>query len=990
MNKCPQCLCVLSITAEVCPKCGYSLFEDIKSTLPRFGVDEEEATRLLTERSMTPEKWQKIKELFAQAEDLPSGERETFLKKACGDDRELRSAVERLLASAANADPEFLEEPVVKEAPSMFEVKETQLLDHTTGKVNDGKFVAGTVLENRYRIIGLLGKGGMGEVYRAEDLKLDQVVALKFLPEKLEKNPQALERFIGEVRTARQVSHPNVCKVYDISEAHGKHFLSMEYIDGDDLSHLLRRIGRLPSDKAAEISRQLCFGLHAIHDAGILHRDLKPANIIIDSNGKARITDFGIAGIEADISNDEVRVGTPAYMSPEQITGKEVTQKSDIYSLGLLLYEIYTGKQAIRANSFEELVEKQQTTQPTNPSTFVENIEPIVEKTISRCLEKDPNDRPASALQVALSLPGGNPLEAAIAAGETPSPEMVAAAPKKGALKFPVALGLLATLIIVFASVIYVYQDLKTYMLTPFEKSPEILAERSREFLKKTGFDEASMYSNYKFVQDDSFIDYHSFRKTERNADLPSRKEMLRKAGAYNYYFLYRRSPRELEPVESVFISENEPPLSLSNMANLKLDARGNLFEFIAVPDQTVTAGSTGKKVDWKLFFDEAGLDIAKFQKTESQWTPPVFADERQAWKGTLADFPNVPIRIETAEFNGKPVYFKIVNLWDVAERETVSSQNVYRKYGTIFLIIVVFFAIAGSTFFAYRNLRDGRGDLRGGLKLILFVFAVTILSQMISGDHVPTLWGELSVIYEGASYAIILAVMTGLLYIAIEPFVRRNWPETLISWSRVMKGDFRDPMVGRDILGGGACGVGHTAGILYNHVAVQSYLGNYEFVNQVTPAELFNGTSELFSFVLFGSADVVLQSLFVLFIAFVFYRLTGSKFLGALSIGIISFIAMSLFFVLTIHPILVFFSFFMSVLYVVSLWRFGLLGFVANMFFFYLTYLIPYTFDTSAFYFSTSVIAMIIVLVLAFYAFYISIAGKSGFGGNTAGEFSD
>ena len=168
----------------------------------------------------------------------------------------------------------------------------------------------------------------MGEVYKAEDIKLDQTVALKFLPDKLEKNEDALRRFIGEVKTARQVSHANVCKVFDIGDIDGKHYLSMEFIDGDDLSQLFSRIGRLPSDKAAEISRQICFGLHAIHEAGILHRDLKPANIIIDSNGKASITDFGIAGFEEDVQGAESRVGTPAYMSPEQITGKEVTTRA--------------------------------------------------------------------------------------------------------------------------------------------------------------------------------------------------------------------------------------------------------------------------------------------------------------------------------------------------------------------------------------------------------------------------------------------------------------------------------------------------------------------------------------------------------------------------------------------------------------------------------------------------------------------------------------
>ncbi len=149
----------------------------------------------------------------------------------------------------------------------------------------------------------------MGEVYKAEDLKLKQTVALKFLPERLDKDKATLERFFSEVRTARGVSPPNVCRVFDVGEVEGSHFLSMEFIDGDDLSSLLRRIGRLPPDKALEISRQLCAGLHAVHQAGVLHRDFKPANVIIDGRGKARITDFGIAGLES-----EVKEGSPAHL----------------------------------------------------------------------------------------------------------------------------------------------------------------------------------------------------------------------------------------------------------------------------------------------------------------------------------------------------------------------------------------------------------------------------------------------------------------------------------------------------------------------------------------------------------------------------------------------------------------------------------------------------------------------------------------------------
>ncbi|HSO75569.1 MAG TPA: serine/threonine-protein kinase, partial [Blastocatellia bacterium] len=197
---------------------------------------------------------------------------------------------------------------------------------------SEGRFVTGSVLAGRYRIVSLLGRGGMGEVFKAEDLKLNQTVALKFLPEKIALDGGMLARFHNEVRIARQVAHPNVCRVYDIGEVEGLHFISMEFIDGEDLASLLRRIGHLPGVKAVEIARQICGGLAAAHEMGILHRDLKPANVMIDGRGKARITDFGLAVVSEELREEDVLAGTPAYMAPEQLTGKEVTQRSDIYS----------------------------------------------------------------------------------------------------------------------------------------------------------------------------------------------------------------------------------------------------------------------------------------------------------------------------------------------------------------------------------------------------------------------------------------------------------------------------------------------------------------------------------------------------------------------------------------------------------------------------------------------------------------------------------
>src|SRR5262249_41556111 len=158
-------------------------------------------------------------------------------------------------------------------------------------------------------------------------------------------------RFRNEVRLARQVSHPNVCRVYDIGEIEDAPFLSMEYVDGEDLASLLRRIGRLPSDKALDIARRLCAGLTAAHEKGVLHRDLKPANIMIDGRGEVLITDFGLAAVAGTVDETAARQGTPAYQAPEQLTGREVTPRSDIYALGLVLYEIFTGKRAFEAKS---------------------------------------------------------------------------------------------------------------------------------------------------------------------------------------------------------------------------------------------------------------------------------------------------------------------------------------------------------------------------------------------------------------------------------------------------------------------------------------------------------------------------------------------------------------------------------------------------------------------------------------------------------------
>lgn len=262
-------------------------------------------------------------------------------------------------------------------------------------------FVPGRVIAGRFRIVALLGRGGMGEVYRADDLKLGQPVALKFLPAEFVTDARLQERLLTEVRVARDVSHPNVCRVYDVVEAGNDQFIAMEYIDGEDLSSLLRRIGRLAPDKAADIARQLCAGLAAIHDKGLLHRDLKPANVMLDGRGRVRVTDFGLA-VDAAVNPDVREIaGTPAYMAPEQLEGRALSRQTDLYALGLILFELLTGRRffepggaaALRSDRSDIDVVKRQASEAT--------LDPAIERLVVRCLDPDPARRPDSALQVA-------------------------------------------------------------------------------------------------------------------------------------------------------------------------------------------------------------------------------------------------------------------------------------------------------------------------------------------------------------------------------------------------------------------------------------------------------------------------------------------------------------------------------------------------------------------------------------------------------------
>lgn len=277
---------------------------------------------------------------------------------------------------------------------------------------------APVVVADRYEIVGMLGAGGMGTVYRARDRELDEIVALKVLRRELASAPGILERFRREVKLARRVTHRNVARTFDIGEHEGDRFLTMEFVEGEMLGSLLARRGRLSPAEVVRITLDVCAGLGAAHDASVLHRDLKPENVILASDGRAIVTDFGIARAAAT-SGAELGhtaggfIGTPAYMAPEQVEGRaDLDARTDLYALGAMLFELLTGDTAWKGDSVVAIAAARLLHPPPDPRTIVANLPPTIAGVVTRLMARDRAQRFASAAETAIAM-----TEAANAAG---------------------------------------------------------------------------------------------------------------------------------------------------------------------------------------------------------------------------------------------------------------------------------------------------------------------------------------------------------------------------------------------------------------------------------------------------------------------------------------------------------------------------------------------------------------------------------------------
>lgn len=553
------------------------------------------------------------------------------------------------------------------------------------------RLVPGTVVAGRYRIASFVGRGGMGDVYRADDLRLGEPVALK----------------------------------------------------------------------------------------GVLHRDLKPANVLIDGRGRAKITDFGLA---APLTEPGEVGGTPAYMAPEQLDGRPATVQSDLFALGLVLYELFTGSRAFPAAASTELRGLYESSSPTSPAALVAGIDPAVERAILRCLEPDPARRPGSAREVAAALPGADPLQAALAAGETPSPELVAAAGSVEELALGRAWALLAALVAGFTLMVALAPRHHAPSMAVLPYSPEVLAAKARELLVELGH-EGSEYRAWGFVPENQSL------MIEGEID---EQELAALDEIYRFWYrqadeplLRRPRPANLRGLVAPQPPEEERP---GRETSVVLTASGRLRRLEAPPPER---GAVRQEAEawWRPLLAAAGLDEASLRRTDrrpegepgAQWI---------AWRA-----PDGRL-VEAVAVGGVPVSFA------VTPTEEVAGAPSSRRFDPLALIQLV--ALVGAAFLARRNLRKRRDDRLVARRLALAIFLVSFLIRLLSS---PQLLADGFFLFLSLTLAAGTGAIVGVVYLAIEPYGRRHWPVLLVSWARLWRGRGRDVLVGRHLLYGGVAG---------------------------------------------------------------------------------------------------------------------------------------------------------------------------------------
>jgi hypothetical protein len=526
----------------------------------------------------------------------------------------------------------------------------------------------------------------------------------------------------------------------------------------------------------------------------------------MNKRGEVVIMDFGLAAIANQLSGAEVRNGTPAYMSPEQLKGSEVTAKSDLYALGLVLYEIFTGKKPFDAKNVRQLLEMQESTHLPSMTSAAADIDPMVEKAIRRCLDPDPAKRPASALSVAQALPGGDPLAAALAAGETPSPELVAAAGGQEGMDRRYSTACLAAIAICLVAAIVLQSRSVAVIDTPMDYSPEVLASKARETAAALGYTQKPADSAIWLEEPKVFLD--------SLARLPQPHRWSQWLAAESSVLaIYRESRGFLVARPYGAISTANPPPTGAGMIQASLNAAGKLRWFTAVPSPGAEA--LAQPVEPGAVFRLSGLDLAQFTETTPKFVPQGAADQLRAWQGPHPAIPGLDLTVEMASWKGRVTTVHVLNRWKQSAGASAGTTVSSQVRGIILMLMAAMGVLAG-ILLARRNWKMGRVDRKGALRVGMARFFLGMLVWLGTVHAVPSS-DMFSLAFASLADWLIWATGFWLLYLALEPAVRANWPHSIVTWNRILAGRWKDAQVGSDILIGAAVGsaVWVTAGLV-------------------------------------------------------------------------------------------------------------------------------------------------------------------------------
>lgn len=643
---------------------------------------------------------------------------------------------------------------------------------------HDIRFSPGDVLAGCFRIQKFLGGGGMGNVYRAHNMNLGIPVALK-VPRSSHAGHAALEtRLFGEGEKALGVAHPNVCRVHGVvkDHEHDVFLLSMELLEGQTLQQLLKDPSRdLSPNERVRLAHGICAGLAAIHDKDIVHRDLKPSNIMIDSEGLPKILDFGLAAKTGELTQPED--GSYDYMAPELRNGGQPSKQSDLYALGLVLYQLFTGKsldppgqRAVRGDLVTALTGGRIWMGPASP------VKPPLAQQLLRCLEENPEQRPGAVEDVVRALPPMSliPTEVDRLLEEPP-----------GDLRPRAAWACLGATCLGLLLVAWLSQYTQPAQAALAGEPPGELEIRAREILVQAGFDGAHKDRRFGFAY-------------EPDPEHPVR-------------FWYRQSPRRLGPWHkgSAFQRYDDPPLATPGEVGVHLDPEGRLVRLDAVPRETGVEGS-GTDVTWSPLLRAAGLDLDRLEPAAPEWIPPVFADRRAAWVESRHEPSATPIRIEAAALRGRPVGFRAQSSGSAPVRTRATAEDAPRSawpVGTLLYCLGFGGMLIGVSWLAWCRLREHVADRPAAFRLAVFVFAARLLVGLFGSAH---RWNpiELDLALAVLSRALLSATLVWVIYIGVEPWVRLYSPRRAASWVRLMYGKLPDRLVGRDLLVGGLFGV--------------------------------------------------------------------------------------------------------------------------------------------------------------------------------------